>query len=100
MTPLVVIEDSTILSMLNDANFVSQIPCLQNKIEIFRQGNAGCGACARKRQQNQRKEMAALKACIGNLSADKKAALKQLLNAQKVRVAFARPDGEIVQLTF
>lgn len=100
MSQLVVIEDSTIMSMLNDARYVSEIPCLQNKLEIFRQTNTGCGACARKRQQNQRKEMAALKACIGNLSADKKAVLKQLLGAQKVRVVFTRADGEIVQLTF
>lgn len=100
MVDLVVIEDSTILTMLNDARFTSEIPCLQNKVEIFRQGNTPCGECARKRQARQRQEMAALKACLANLSAEKKTALKQLLNAKKVRVVYANPEGDVVQLTF
>jgi hypothetical protein len=44
--------------------------------------------------------MAALKACLGTLSADKKAVLRKLLDAKKVRIVYAKPDGEIVQLTF
>ena len=44
--------------------------------------------------------MAALKSCLGNLSPDKKAVLKKLLDAKKVRIVFVKPDGEIVQLTF
>lgn len=100
MVDLVVIEDSAILSMLNDVKFTSEIPCLQNKIEIFKAGPTPCGSCAQKRKARQREAMAALKACLSNLSADKKAVLKKLLDAKKVRIVFARPDGEIVQLTF
>lgn len=100
MADLVVIEDSTILTMLNDARFVAEIPCLRNKIEIFRQGSSPCGECQRKRHAKQRQEMAALKTCIGNLSAEKKVTLKQLLDAKKARIVFVKPDGEVVQLTF
>lgn len=100
MTPLVTIEDSTILTMIQDARFADTIPCLMNKAELFKKGAGGCGACARKRQQKQREEMARIKSCLGALSAEKKLALKQLLNAQKVRVTFQRPGGDVVQLTF
>ena len=100
MIDLVVIEDSAIFAMLNDVKFTSEIPCLQNKIEIFKAGPSPCGSCVQKRKARQRQEMAALKSCLGNLSPDKKAVLKKLLDAKKVRIVFVKPDGEIVQLTF
>lgn len=100
MADLVVIEDSTILTMVNDKAFSLVIPCLFNKAHIFAGGGGGCGACRRKHQNRQREEMAKIKSCLAALSADKKRELKQLLGANKVRVVFARPGGEIVQLTF
>jgi hypothetical protein len=100
MTPLVTIEDSTILTMIADSRFADTIPCLMNKAELFKKQATGCGACARKRQQKQRDEMAKIKSCLGALSSDKKIELKQLLGAQKIRITFARPGGEVVQLTF
>lgn len=99
MTELAIIEDSTILTMVRDARF-AEIPCLANKAEIFQAKGSSCGACARKRQQRQRQEMAKIKSCLAALAPDKKAMLKQLLDAKKVRVVYARADGEIVQLTF
>lgn len=100
MTPLVTIEDSTILTMISDPRYADTIPCLMNKAELFKKQAVGCGACARKRQQKQREEMARIKSCLGALSSDKKIELKQLLNAQKVRVTFTGPSGNVVQLTF
>lgn len=100
MNDLVVIEDSTILTMLADQKFASVIPCFFNKQEVFRNGPVSCGACARKRQQRQRTEMAKIKSCLAAMTADKKVLLKQLLDAKKVRVTFVKPGGEIVQLTF
>lgn len=99
MTDLTIIEDSTILTMLQDKQFSDAIPCLFNKYEIFR-NTSGCGSCARKRQEKQRSEMAKIKSCLAALSADKKTKLKQLLGTKKVRVVFANPTGQIVQLTF
>lgn len=97
---LVIIEDSTILSMLNDVKYTSAIPCLYNKLEIFRQGATGCGACARKRQERQRTEMAKIKSCLAALSNEKKAELKQLLGANKLRVTYVNASGQVVALTF
>ncbi len=97
---LVIIEDSTILSMLNDVKYTSTIPCLYNKLEIFRQGTTGCGACARKRQDRQRTEMAKIKTCLAALSNEKKAELKALLGASKLRVTYVNASGQVVALTF
>lgn len=100
MPDLVTIEDSTILTMLNDKAFSQAIPCLFNKVHLFSGGGGGCGACRRKREQRMRDEMAKIKSCLAALDSDKKLQLKQLLGAKKVRVVFARPGGEVVQLTF
>lgn len=97
---LVTIEDGTIMSMLTDVKFTSAIPCLYNKLEIFRQGVTGCGACARKRQQRQRTEMAKIKSCLAALSSEKKAELKNLLGAAKLRVTYVNASGQVVALTF
>jgi len=100
MKDLVVIEDSTILSMLQDARYTDTIPCLFNKAEIFRAGPGSCGACARKRKEKQRAEMAKIKTCLAALSAEKKAAFKQLVGAKKIRVTYVNATGSVVQLTF
>lgn len=100
MAELVTIEDSTILTMINDHKFAEAIPCLFNKKSAFAVSGGGCGSCARKRQQKQRDEMAKIKSCLAALSSDHKKTLKQLLGANKVRVVFTRPGGELVQLTF
>jgi len=100
MSELVVIEDSTIITMARDGRFVNAIPCLTSKSDALKTYGGGCGACARKRQQKQRAELARIKACLAALSPEKKLEFKQLLGAKKVRVVYARPDGEIVQLTF
>jgi hypothetical protein len=97
---LVVIEDSTILSMLADSKYTTAIPCLYNKLEVFRAGNTTCGECARKRQARQRNEMAKIKTCLAALSNEKKAELKQLLGATKLRVTYVNHSGQVVALTF
>jgi hypothetical protein len=97
---MAVLEDSTILTMLQNKAFTDAIPCLFNKYEIFRPGGAGCSTCARKRQEKQRTEMAKIKSCLAALAPDKKTKLKQLLNTKKVRIVYVNPTGQVVQLTF
>lgn len=100
MRDLVVLEDSTILTMISDTQYSSKIPCLANKKDVFRTSAGGCGTCARKRQEKQRYEMARIKSCLAALSAEKKMELKKLLDADKVRVVFVNTSGKVVQLTF
>lgn len=99
MAELVVIEDSTIFSMLHNAKF-ADIPCFINKRDIFTQSRAGCGSCARKRQDHQRSEMSKIKSCLAGMSSQKKAEFKQLLDAEKVRIVYVNASNQVVQLTF
>jgi hypothetical protein len=99
MAEFVVIDDSTILSMLHDAKF-ADIPCLVNKRDMFNTVRGGCGTCARKRQERQRSEMAKIKACLAGMSSQKKTEFKQLIGAEKVRIVYANANNQVVQLTF
>lgn len=100
MRDLVVLEDSTIISLLNDPTYAESIPCFYNKRELFRTNNNGCGACAQKRQEKRRSAMAQIKSCLAGLSSEKKTQLKSLLDAKKIRVVYVNAGGQVVQLTF
>jgi hypothetical protein len=100
MNQLVVIDDSLILSLTQDNSFAAQIPCLYNKKDVFKTGLSGCGACARKKQAQQRSEMSKIKICLAGLSVEKRALLKQKLNAEQVRIFYVDATGKTVQLTF
>lgn len=100
MAQLVVVDDGLILSLLNDNEFSAKIPCLLNKKEIFRAAAGGCGSCARKRQDRQKREMATIKMCLAGMSVEKKAELKTKLNADQVRILYIDASGKVVQLTF
>lgn len=100
MSALVILEESTILSLINDAGFAATIPCLANKKDVFKPSSTTCGMCRRKREQRLRQEMAAIKSCLAGLSAEAKTALKKKLGAEKVRILYTNLAGQVVQLTF
>lgn len=100
MSQLVIIEDSTILSMLSNKSFADTIPCFANRKNVFAGSSGGCGACARKKQQKQREELVKIKTCLASMSPEKKAELKSKLNAQQVRVVYVNSAGQTVNITF
>jgi hypothetical protein len=100
MANLVVIEDSTILSMLANKPLADSIPCFLNKKTLFSANRGGCGSCARKRQQKQREELAKIKTCLASLSPEKKAELKKHFGADQLRVVYVNNAGQTVQMTF
>ena len=100
MIDLVILEDSTIISMLRDSKFTSAIPCLMNKQQLLTQSSGGCSSCARRKRDRQKQELAAIKPCLIGLSAEKKSELKQLLQASKIRVVYSDGGGKLVQVTF
>lgn len=100
MADTVVIEDSTIISMVNDERFNKTIPCLMNQAGNVIPAPTGCGSCARKRAEGARQAIGRVKACLADMSAEKKSELKQLLNAQTVKVVFATATGQISTITF
>jgi len=100
MPSIVVIEDSTILSMLANKTLADSIPCFTNKKNIFTAKNGGCGSCARKRQVKQREELAKIKMCLAALSPEKKAELKKHFGAEQLRIVYVNNAGQTVQMTF
>ena len=100
MREMVVIEDSTIITLVNDSTYSQTIPCFANKRDMFKVEGGSCSACAHKRQEKRRKAMAQIKACLAGMSGEKKTALKTLLNAKKVRVVYVNAGGQVVQHTF
>lgn len=100
MRELVVLEDSTIISLLSDPAYAESIPCFHNKRDMFRSTGGGCSACAKKRQEKRRNNMAQIKSCLAGMSSEKKMLLKNLLDAKKVRVIYVNAGGQVVQLTF
>jgi hypothetical protein len=100
MRDMVVLEDSTIISLLNDPSYAESIPCFYNKRDLFKTNGGGCSACAQKKQEKRRSAMAQIKSCLAGMSAEKKTQLKSLLDAKKVRVIYVNAGGQVVQLTF
>ena len=100
MRDLVVLEDSTIAEMVRNDKFVNAIPCLVNQAQIIAPKSTGCGACARKRAEQQKNAFARIKTCLAGLSAAKKTELKELLDAKNIRLVFATATGQISNITF
>lgn len=100
MTDLVVIEDSTIVSMAGDERFNKTIPCLMNQAGSVVAAPTGCGSCARKRAEAARQAIGRVKSCLADMSTEKKNELKQLLNAKYVKVVFATSTGQVSTVTF
>jgi hypothetical protein len=94
------IEDSTILTMVNDAQFAAEIPCLQNQAKTLTTAATGCSACARRRQEAQRQTLAAIKTCLAGLSGEKQQRLKELLDTKQVKVVFISSTGQVSTITF
>jgi len=101
MPRLVIIEDGTILRMINDAQLSASIPCLYGKRNAFKTtGGGGCGSCARKRASTQRIALNQIKTCLGGLSLEKRQLLKNWLGAEDARVVYTNNAGQVVQINF
>lgn len=100
MREMVVLEDSTIISLLNDPMYAESVPCFYNKRDLFKSSGGGCSACAQKKQEKRRNAMAQIKSCLAGMSSEKKTQLKSLLDTKKIRVVYVNASGQVVQLTF
>ena len=99
MHEIVVIEDSLIVSMVQNPAFAG-IPCLVNQADDVMPSPSSCGTCARKKLEKQRAAFARIKTCLSGLSVEKKDELKKLLNAKHLRVVFRTATGQTSIVTF
>jgi len=97
---LVVIEDGTLLSMAANAKFVAAFPflaALQNpQLRVPKQGCGTCGGKGRERNQL----LLSAKSSLANMDVDSKRRLKEMLNAQQVRIVYQDGGARTIQKTF
>lgn len=84
---LVVVEDSMVLSMAMQQQFLTEFPFLQGLTAAAKKKVGGCGRCgSANRERGQ--VLNAAKAAIAGMSPEKKKRMMQLLNAEKLRVIY------------
>lgn len=93
MLPIVVIEDSTIAKMVQDANF-ADIPCLANKKEAVLPAGTGCGSCAKARATKQKETLREIKTCLSQIGLEDRRKLKELLNTEKIKIISVSHTGQ------
>lgn len=94
---LLVIQDSTIRAMAAKSEFVKAFPLLRTVANADKSARTCC-AGARKRREKQL--MMRVKQSLSGLSSAQKKKLKDMLNADQIRITFRRTTGKVVQLTF
>lgn len=92
---MVVVEEGTLAGMAANAAFTAEFPFLAPLANMGR--NPGC--CG-KAAQERSKVFGAAKVALAGMSAEKKRRLKELLNANNVRVTYRTPTNRVVALTF
>lgn len=94
---LLILEEAALISMAANPNFIREFSFLKG-LQQLRKTRTGCGRCnkgAGKRVQL----VNAAKTSVVSMGAEKKQRLKQLLNAEKVRVRVAAA-GKVTEYTF
>lgn len=97
LTELLRIEESVLISMAGNPNFIKEFPFLKGLQQLSRK-STGCGGCnkvASKRVQL----VNAAKQSIIQMGAEKKRRLKRLLKAKQVRIRVA-VAGNVKEHTF
>lgn len=93
--PLVVIEEGTLTSMATNAAFLKEFPFLKSLGSAAKK-KGGCGGC--KAAQERAVVFTSAKVAIRGLPSDKINRMKQMLNAQRIRVRYQK-NGSIVEWT-
>lgn len=89
MTNLLVIEDTTIRSMLDDPRIVKLLPCLSGaaaNIKSVEPGGKDCAACKAKRSRIMQDSLKTARACIGNARGTILKSLLQILDTRQIRI--------------
>jgi hypothetical protein len=94
---LVVIEDGTLTSMANNKKYLVHFPFLKSLQTAPKKSR--CGKCG---SGNQRRAtvFTAAKTTLAGMGSAKKNKLKELLNAERVRVIYRNTKNKLTELTF
>ena len=93
---LLVLEETTLTAMANDARFAQAFPFLKGLRQVPQKRCGMCGTANRVRAGS----FQTAKQTLAALGPDQKLVLKKLLNAKNARVIYRRGDGKMIALTF
>lgn len=97
---MVVIEEGTLTTMALNPTIAAAFPVLGPIAKLARKGaGAGCGSCGKAAQERARLYQQ-VKLALAGMASDQKRKLKDLLNAQSVRLLYKDTRGHSQQLTF
>lgn len=94
---LVIIEDGVLTSMSVNQTFVKEFPFLANVTAANQSRGRSC--CGRGQEARSR-AMSNVKRAIANLDSAKRQRLKQLLNAQQIKVTYKDASGRVIPVVF
>lgn len=94
---LLIIEESVLVAMAGNPNFTKEFTFLAPLAKATK-ASTGCGRCNR-RASKRATLINGLKLSLVSMGAEKKKRLKQLLNADKVRIRVAQ-EGQVKEYTF
>lgn len=95
--PLRVLDDSSVQSLLYNAEFLNEFPAFKDLQTGVAASRGGCGSCKKRAQRAQ--TVNTVKQRIAQLSDADKLRLKAILGANKVRVIY-RQGAAKTNLTF
>lgn len=94
---LAVIEEGVLVSMANNQAFLTEFPFLK---ALANYGvAASCNTCNNTANTQKATAFTSAKTVIANMGEDKKRKMKELLNAEKVRLMY-KVGSKVVQHTF
>lgn len=97
---MVVIEEGTLTTMALNPSIAKAFPVLQAIAKLARgRSSSGCGSCG-KASQERAKTFQHVKLSIASLDLASKRRLKDLMNAQQMRLLYKDAAGKPQQLTF
>lgn len=97
---LIVIEQGLLAAMARNPKFIKAFPFLSALARTGTVKKRGCGTCGRA-ASDLAAAYSSAKRAIAGLAADKKRALKDLLNTEKARINFTDPaTRKVKELTF
>ncbi len=97
---LVVIEDGTIAGMAAEARFLTAFPFLKTLSAVLTTSTS-CSSCGGGSTNGRSDALKAARRSLAGLSSDRKIALKQMLNAKRVRLVYRDDNSDKgIKLTF
>lgn len=97
---VVVLEEGTLTSLALNPAVVAEFPALASIAKLAKQPTrGGCGTCGRAAQERAQTYQK-VKLAVAGLPSDRKRRLKDLLNANSVRLLYRDGKGKAQQLVF